>query len=71
LRAEVGSRAGGGQALAQIDDEVIAPSALSEEQKSTLWLYGWACREQGRRRYDDRQSQFRRRASRLAEVGGD
>src|SRR3989442_118929 len=68
LQVEVGRRARRGEALAQIDDEVIAPSALSEDDKSALWLYGWAYQEGGKRRYEDRQAQVRRQGARLASL---
>ena len=62
-RAEIRTRASDGEAIAAIADEVIAPSALSEDEKSSLWLYGWSCREAGVQRYQDRQAQFRRGGS--------
>jgi hypothetical protein len=65
LQTEVARRAGGGEMLSGIDRDVIAPSGLSEEGKSALWLYGWAHREGGRRRYEDRQARFRHQAGRL------
>ena len=57
-RAEVRRRADGGEAIARIEEEVIGPSSLSEEAKSTLSSYGRACREDARRRNDGREAQL-------------
>lgn len=29
-------------AIDEIDDRVIAPASLPEDQQAALWLYGWA-----------------------------
>jgi hypothetical protein len=55
LRHEVDVRLRGGEPLAQIEHDVIEPSDLSEEDKSALWLYGWASLDDGRRRYPQRR----------------
>lgn len=44
LRAEVRRRADHGQAIGQIEEELIAPSALSDDAKSSLWRYGRAAK---------------------------
>jgi len=31
-----------GESFSTIDDEVIEPSRLSDEEKSALWLYAWS-----------------------------
>ena len=45
LRETVGLRATRGEPLAAIEDEVIEPSGLPEDQKAALWLYGWASQQ--------------------------
>jgi hypothetical protein len=45
LRETVGIRATSGEPLDAIEDEVIEPSGLPEEQKAALWLYGWASQQ--------------------------
>jgi hypothetical protein len=45
LQREIEERLSGGQPLAQIECDVIEASDLSEEDKSALWLYGWASRD--------------------------
>ena len=47
LQREVDMRLREGAPFAQIEHDVIEPSALSEEDKSALWLYGWASRGEG------------------------
>jgi hypothetical protein len=42
LQHEIEERLRGGQPLAEIECDVIDPSDLSEDDKSALWLYGWA-----------------------------
>ncbi len=42
LQREIEERLRGGQPLAQIECDVIEPTDLSEDDKSALWLYGWA-----------------------------
>jgi hypothetical protein len=46
LQREVDMRLREGAPFAQIEHDVIEPSALSEEDKSALWLYGWASRDE-------------------------
>jgi len=31
-----------GDSFSTVEDEVIEPSRLSDDQKSALWLYGWS-----------------------------
>ena len=50
LRAEIAKRLGRGDSLDSVEREVIAPSPLSEEHKSALWLYGWLLPTLERRR---------------------
>jgi hypothetical protein len=45
LRETVGMRATSGEPLDAIENEVIEPSGLPEEQKAALWLYGWASQQ--------------------------
>ena len=45
LRETVAMRATSGEPLDAIEDEVIEPSGLPEEQKAALWLYGWASQQ--------------------------
>jgi hypothetical protein len=47
LQQEVDLRLRGGEPLARIEHDVIEPSDLSEEDKSALWLYGWASLDDG------------------------
>jgi hypothetical protein len=42
LRAEIAARLGRGDCLESVERDVTAPSQLSEEQQSALWLYGWS-----------------------------
>jgi hypothetical protein len=60
LREAVGVRASQGEPLDTIEQDLIEPSDLSDEHKSALWLYGWACREAGVASYQRRQHQLRR-----------
>jgi hypothetical protein len=62
LQREVGDRLGRGESFSSVQTDLIEPSGLSEEQKAAVWLYGWSYLEQGRRRYEQRQSGIRRRA---------
>lgn len=66
----VGMRARRGQPLSTIEDEVIAPSGLSDEHKSELSLQASGHLEDGRRRYEQRQDQVRRAAGRHKPVRG-
>jgi hypothetical protein len=42
LHSEVGAGMRGGASFSSVDDDVIEPSDLSEDQKSALSLYGWS-----------------------------
>lgn len=42
LRTAIAARLRRGESLDCVDRELIAPSRLSEQQKSALWLYGWS-----------------------------
>ena len=64
LREAVGARASQGDSLDTTEQDLIEPSGLSDEHKSALWLYGWACREAGVASYQRRQQQLRRAARR-------
>jgi len=64
LREAVGARASQGESLDLIEQDLIEPSGLSNEQKSALWLFGWACRQMGVVNYQRRQQQLRRNARR-------
>jgi hypothetical protein len=64
----VGMRARRGEPLSTIEDEVIAPSGLPEQDKSALRRQGSSHLDSGRRRYEQRQDQFRRQAG-LATAG--
>jgi hypothetical protein len=50
LRVEIAKRLGRGDSLERVECELIAPSRLSEEQQSALWLYGWSLPKPERRR---------------------
>jgi hypothetical protein len=41
LRREIDAAVGAGRSLEQIDNEILAPCALSEDARSALWLYAW------------------------------
>jgi hypothetical protein len=62
LRREVASRARRGVSIADIESDVIQSSPVSEDSKAALWLFAWSTREVGRRGYEARQAQVRRRA---------
>jgi hypothetical protein len=47
LQHEIDVRLRGGESFPQVEHEVIEPSDLAEDDKSALWLYGWASRETG------------------------
>lgn len=70
LQHEVGTRLRRGDPFSAVEADVIEPSGLSEEGKAALWLYGWACLEHGRTRYEDRQAQIRRQARRRGRPSG-
>ena len=42
LRAAIATRFERGDMLDTIERELIAPSGLSEEEQSALWLYAWS-----------------------------
>jgi hypothetical protein len=42
LRCEIDARMHRGASFSSIEDDVIDPSNLPEEEKSALWLYGWS-----------------------------
>jgi hypothetical protein len=72
LQREVDVRLGSGEPLSHIEDALINPSDLSEERKAMLWLYGWACLENGRRRYQPPAGDIRnQRAGRPLVLSGD
>ena len=50
LRVEIAKRLRQGDSLDSVERELIAPSRLSEEHKSALWLYGWLLPTLERRR---------------------
>ena len=50
LRRRIDVLMSDGMTLYQVEDEVIEPSALSDEQKSALWLYARTLAPQGDRR---------------------
>ena len=56
LQREIDERLSGGEPLAQVEDDVIEPSDLSEEDKSALWLYGWASLDDGPLRHPQRSN---------------
>jgi hypothetical protein len=41
LRREIDAAVREGRNLEQIDNEILAPCALSEDARSALWLYAW------------------------------
>jgi len=42
LRAAIATRLERGDSLDTVERELIAPSRLSEEQQSALWVYAWS-----------------------------
>jgi len=42
LQGDVARRMRRGDAFATVEEQVIDPSPLSEEEKAALWLYGWS-----------------------------
>jgi hypothetical protein len=61
LRNEVDVCMRRGDSFSTVEDEVIEPSRLSEDQKSALWLYGWSFVSAG--------SQRREAESHIARLG--
>jgi hypothetical protein len=47
LQDEIEVRLRGGDSFPQVEHDVIEPSDLPEDDKSALWLYGWASLETG------------------------
>jgi hypothetical protein len=43
-----------GDSFATIEDDLIEPSGLSEQQKSALWLYAWSFVDQRAQRCEAR-----------------
>jgi hypothetical protein len=48
LQHEIDVRLRCGERLPRVEHDVIEPSDLAEEDKSALWLYGWASLATGR-----------------------
>jgi hypothetical protein len=42
LRGEIDARMRRGSSFSSLEDDVIEPSELSEDEKSALWLYAWS-----------------------------
>ena len=63
LQREVDQRVRCGAPFWQIEHDLIEPSDLCEEDKSALWLYGWAYLEDGPLRYRERQVAISREAA--------
>jgi hypothetical protein len=42
LQHEIAAGVTAGMAIDEIDDQLIAPAPLPEDQQAALWLYGWA-----------------------------
>jgi hypothetical protein len=70
VQGMVRMRARRGEALSTIDDEVIGPSGLPDEHQSALRLHVLTYLDGGRRRYQERQDQVRRRARRSKPARG-
>lgn len=47
---EIDARMHRGESFSSIEDDVIDPSGLSEENKSALWLFGWSFVDLGAQR---------------------
>jgi hypothetical protein len=65
LRCEIDARMHRGESFSSIEDDVIDPSGLSEEQKSALWLFGWSFVDLGAQR-----SEANAHIAQLAREGG-
>ena len=50
LRDEVEFCMRRGDSFSTVEDEVIEPSRLSDDQKSALWLFGWSFVSHGAQR---------------------
>jgi hypothetical protein len=64
VQGAVGMRARRGDSIDTIEEDVIAPSGLPEAHKATLSLQASSHLEDGRKRYQRRQDEVRRRAGR-------
>jgi hypothetical protein len=42
LRAQISLWIDDGQTLPTIEDELIEPATLSEDERAALWLYAWS-----------------------------
>jgi hypothetical protein len=42
LQHEIAAGVTAGMAIDEIEDRVISPAPLSQDQQAALWLYGWA-----------------------------
>jgi hypothetical protein len=49
LQGEIANRLRRGEPLTRVEDEVIAPSSVTDDAKAALWLYGWCLLERARR----------------------
>ena len=52
IRDVVREAARRGVHIDRIDEEIIQPSILSDDQKAALWLYAWSC-QSPRRQHDE------------------
>jgi hypothetical protein len=55
LQCEVDARVRRGEPFSRIEHDLIEPSDLCEEDKSALWLYGWASLDDGPLGYQQRR----------------
>jgi hypothetical protein len=42
LRCEIDARLRRGESFSSVEDDVIEPSGLSDDEMAALWLYGWS-----------------------------
>lgn len=42
LQHEIAAGVDAGMPIDEIDESMIAPASLPEDQRAALWLYGWA-----------------------------
>jgi hypothetical protein len=49
LQGEIANRLRRGEPLTRVEDEVIAPSSVTDDAKAALWLYGWCLLERAKR----------------------
>jgi hypothetical protein len=59
LQQQVDDRLRNGQPFSRIELDLIEPSDLTEDEKSALWLYGWAHLGDGPLRYQWRLQRAR------------